>query len=60
MKSFRYEKGIYKCPHAATDTTITYFKNPIWDFPGGAVDKNLLANTGESELLSCVGFFATP
>ena len=55
MKSFRYEKGIYKCPHAAADTTITYFKNRIWDFAGGATEKNLSADAGDTDLIPGLG-----
>ena len=60
MKSFRYEKGIYKCPQTATDTIITYFKNPIWDFPGGTVDKNLSANARDTDLIPGLGRLHVP
>ena len=26
----------------------TYFKTNLWDLPGGTVDKNLLANSGDT------------
>ena len=60
MESFRYEKGIYKFPHAAPDTTITYFKSPVWDFPGGAVEKNPSADAGDTDLICGLGRFHMP